>query len=166
MLGKDICTFFSGDHGSFSRSRVRGTQGVRLYTTAQVWVPGGLRGACSGRPESRNLASNHRVAFRGAWAEQDNGQITATAVKRSNTVTIIASSSPRSYSHGPYYVFVDHCHTCVVMTYACMRCVCAPCTYSHGTTAIASQQLCVVHFYARVNLAYTCECVMCVLSDT
>ena len=128
MLGKDICTFFSGDHGSFSRSRVRGTQGVRLYTTAQVWVPGGLRGACSGRPESRNLASNHRVAFRGAWAEQDNGQITATAVKRSNTVTIIASSSPRSYSHGPYYVFVDHCHTCVVMTYACMRCVCAPCT--------------------------------------
>ena len=46
-----------------SRSRPRGTQGVRLYTTVQVWVPGGLRGACSGRSKSRNLASNHGIAF-------------------------------------------------------------------------------------------------------
>ena len=44
--------------GLFSRSRLRGTQGVRPYTTAQVWVPTGLRGACSGRSKSRNLASN------------------------------------------------------------------------------------------------------------
>ena len=29
--------------GLFSCSRMRGTQGTRLYTTVQVWVPDGLR---------------------------------------------------------------------------------------------------------------------------
>ena len=62
--------------GLFSRSRLRGTQGVRLYTTTQVWVPGGLCGAYSGRSNPRNLASNHGVALRGARAEQDNGKPT------------------------------------------------------------------------------------------
>ena len=47
----------------FSRSRLRGTQGARLHT-AQVWVPGGLRGTCSGRSKSQNLSGNHGVAFR------------------------------------------------------------------------------------------------------
>ena len=56
--------------GLFSRSRLRGTQGGRLYTTAQVWVPTGPRGACSGRSKSRNLASNRGVAFRPAIANQ------------------------------------------------------------------------------------------------
>lgn len=28
--------------GIFSPSRLRGTQGARVYTTAQVWVPAGL----------------------------------------------------------------------------------------------------------------------------
>ena len=37
----DICTLFSDAGGSFSRSRLRGKQGARLYTTAQVWVPVG-----------------------------------------------------------------------------------------------------------------------------
>ena len=73
-----------------------------MYTTAQVWVPGGLRGACSGRSKSRNLASDHGVvAFRGARAEQDNGKpacqlFCSTAVKGSNTVTTISPSFPRS----------------------------------------------------------------------
>ena len=72
--------------GLFSRSRLRGTQGAFLHTTVQVWVPGGLRGACSGRSKSRKLASIHGVAFRGAGAEQDNGKPTcqlfcSTAVK-------------------------------------------------------------------------------------
>ena len=62
--------------GRFSRSRLRDTQGARLYTMAQVWIPGGLRGACSGRSKSRNLASNRGVAFREARAEQDNGKPT------------------------------------------------------------------------------------------
>ena len=58
-----ISTLFSGARGSFLRSRLRGTQGTRLYTTALVWVPGGLRGACSGRSKSRNLASKPRGRF-------------------------------------------------------------------------------------------------------
>ena len=59
--------------GLFSRSPLRGTQGARLYTTTQVWVPGALRGACSGHSKSRNLASKHGVAFHGAInkVEQD-----------------------------------------------------------------------------------------------
>ena len=54
--------------GLSPRSQLPGTQGPRLYTTAQVWVPGGLRVACSGRSKSRNLASDRGVAFRGARA--------------------------------------------------------------------------------------------------
>ena len=68
--------FFPALVGIFSRSRPRGTQGGRLYSTGQVWVPGGLRGACSGRSKSRNMAINHGVAFRGARAEQDYGKPT------------------------------------------------------------------------------------------
>ena len=52
-------------------SRVLGCgarRGPRMYTTAQVWVPCGHRGAYSGRSKSRNLASHHGVAFRGASA--------------------------------------------------------------------------------------------------
>ena len=60
----------------FWRSRLRGTLGRRLYTTLQVWIPRGPGGARSGRLNSRNLASNHGVAFRGARAEQDNGKPT------------------------------------------------------------------------------------------
>ena len=45
-----------------------------------------------------------------------------------------------AYSYGHcYYACVDHCYPCLVMVNACMRCVCAPCTDSHGTTAIAQQ---------------------------
>ena len=45
-----------------------------------------------------------------------------------------------------------------VWSYACMRCVCAPCTCSHGTTTFA-QLVSVHHFYACVDIAYIC--VMC-----
>ena len=79
-----ICSLSPVPVSLFSRSRLRGTDGARLYSTAQVWVPGGLRGACSGRSKSRHLASNHGVAFRGARAEQDNGNSTcfcSTAVQ-------------------------------------------------------------------------------------
>ena len=54
----------------FSRSRLRGAQGGRLYTTAQVWVPAGLRGVCFARLKSRNLVSNRGIAFRPARANQ------------------------------------------------------------------------------------------------
>ena len=62
--------FFLPAAGFFSRSRLRGTQGGRLYTTAQVWVPTGFLGACSGRSKSPNLASNRGIAFRPARAHQ------------------------------------------------------------------------------------------------
>ena len=54
--------------GLVSRSRLRGTKGPHLYTTVQVLIPAGLRGACSGRSKSRNLASNRGIAFRPARA--------------------------------------------------------------------------------------------------
>ena len=59
-----------------SRCRPRGHAGARVYTTAQVWVPAGLRGACSGRSQSRNLASNRGEAFRRVRAKQDDGSPT------------------------------------------------------------------------------------------
>ena len=74
------CTFLRlspAPAGLFSRSQMRGTQGPRLYTTAQVWVPGVLRGACSGRSKPRNLTSNHEVDFRRARTEQDNEKTTS-----------------------------------------------------------------------------------------
>ena len=97
--------------GLFSCSQLRGTQGTRLYTTAQVWVSGELCGACSGRSKSRNLASNHGVAFHGARSEQDNRKpahqlYCSTAVKGNNTLTTIALSFPRSYHYGHYYARV------------------------------------------------------------
>lgn len=35
--------------GLFSLSLLRGTQPPPVYTTAPVWVPAGILGACSGR---------------------------------------------------------------------------------------------------------------------
>ena len=59
--------------GLFSRSRLRGMQGVRVYITALVWVPTGLRGACSGSSKSRILADNPGEPFRPTRAKQDDG---------------------------------------------------------------------------------------------
>ena len=59
--------------GLFSRSRLRGTQGGRVYTTSQVWSPVGLRGACSGRSESRLAGYFSRARFQsqtGPWKSQ------------------------------------------------------------------------------------------------
>ena len=63
-------TFSLPAAGLFSRSWLRGTQGTRPYTTVQVWVPAGLHDACSGCSKSRNLASNHGIAFRPGRANQ------------------------------------------------------------------------------------------------
>ena len=59
--------------GRFSRSRLRGLQARRVDTTAQVWVPAGLRGAHSGRSKSRDVASDHGIAFPQARANQIHG---------------------------------------------------------------------------------------------
>ena len=53
-----------------SRSRLRGTQRTRLNTRAQVRTPAEVRGTCSRRSKSRNLASNHGIHFRPVRASQ------------------------------------------------------------------------------------------------
>ena len=55
--------------GLSSRSRLRGTQGARLYTRRKFWAPAGLRGARSGRSKSRFLATSRGIAFRPARAD-------------------------------------------------------------------------------------------------
>ena len=62
--------FSNSAAGLLSRVQLMGKQGVHRYSTAQVWVPAGLHGACSSRPKSRNPASNRGIAFRPATANQ------------------------------------------------------------------------------------------------
>ena len=61
---------FSGGRGFFLVLSSAGHQGGRLSTTAQVWVPAGLCGACSGRSKSRILASKRGIDLRPAKANQ------------------------------------------------------------------------------------------------
>ena len=87
----------------FSRSRLRGTQGARVYSTAQVWAPTGLSGAFSGRSKSRNLASNHGIGFRPARASQDNGNPHFSFLAPpSHARRTLDSSFPCSCSDGNY----------------------------------------------------------------
>ena len=124
---RDQC-FFSGIFAHFSpapvgllsRYRLRRTQGAHLYTTAQVWVPGVLLGAGSGRSKSRNMESNHGVAFREARAEQDKGKpacqlFCCTAVK----ALLGVSHGTTAVAH---QVYVDH--DCVDIACACLFCAC------------------------------------------
>ena len=94
--------------GLLSSSRRRVTQEGHPYTTAQVWVPGGLSGAFSMRSKSRNLSSNRRVAFRRARAEQDSRKPTCQTFcsdkPRHNNTS--ASCFPRSCSDGHHYACV------------------------------------------------------------
>ena len=114
--------------GLFSRSRLRGTQGARLHTTAHVWAPGGLCGACSRRSKLRNLARNHGVAFREARSEQDIGKPTCPPLKRKhdNNTRFQLSS---------------------VLQLRTRRCVCRPllCMCGHDVCVYA---LCVCSVYA------------------
>ena len=78
-----------------------------------LWVPGGLRSACSGRSKLRNMARNHGVAFRGARAEQDNGKPTcqlffSTAVKALSLWQPHNSSLTSSFC-GPLLCVCGHC---------------------------------------------------------
>ena len=53
--------------GLFSSSRLRGTQGARPNTTAQVWALAEVRGTCSG---GSKVASNHGEPFQERTAIQ------------------------------------------------------------------------------------------------
>ena len=127
-------SFFSGIQnfhlpaaGLLSCSRLRGTQGPRLYTTVQVWVQAGLHGACSGRSKSRSLASKHGVAFRGVRADKDNGKPTFQ-------LFFAFIFAPMLYSHAaavrhslqafPVATATDTTYACVDTAYVCVCCVC------------------------------------------
>ena len=69
MLVDQMDYFSPSVEGLSFRPRLRGKQGARVYTTAQVSVPAGLRGACSGIPKSRNLASNREEAFQPSYSQ-------------------------------------------------------------------------------------------------
>ena len=69
-----FCTpLFSSGRGSFLALSAAGHAGGPRVLTAPVWAPAGLRGACSGRSKSRELESNHGIAFRRARASQAHG---------------------------------------------------------------------------------------------
>ena len=63
--------FFSG-RGSFRAILAAGHAGGPLVHKAQVWAPAGPCGVRSGRSRSRELASNHGIAFRRVRASQEN----------------------------------------------------------------------------------------------
>ena len=97
--------------GLSSRSRLRSTQGARLYTTAQNLVPGGLRGACPARSKSRNLGSSCGVAIRGAKA--------ARQWKTDMLADLLHCCQGQQHGNN------NRCHqyACAVMIYACVLCV-------------------------------------------
>ena len=117
--------------GLFSRSRLRGTQGARLYITAQVWVPAGLRGACSGRSKLRNLASNHGIAFRSARPNQ--------AHANPKKVISLVFSRFRSFFHLSLLLFLNY-H------------ISSERLGSHDTTAALQA----FHFVTDTNGAFAC----------
>ena len=54
-----IDVFFSSGSGYFSCSRLRGTQGARPNTPAQVWALAEVRGTCSGVSKSQVTTGRH-----------------------------------------------------------------------------------------------------------
>ena len=118
--------FSPAPDSSLSRSRLPGTQGTLLHTTAHVWVP-----------RAGFIVRVLRVRSHELWqvitgllsaeirAQQDHGTPTCqplTVVNRSNTTTTITSGFPLSHSCGRSFACVNHyCCTCVVMTYTGMR---------------------------------------------
>ena len=95
--------------GLFSRSRLRGTKGPECTLGASLG-PGraprrGLRGACSERSKSRDLASNRGIAFRRARANQPYGNPQNKKKKKSVYISLplflkYHSSRHRIGSHG------------------------------------------------------------------
>ena len=89
-------TRFSLPAAFLSRSWMRGKQGGRVYTTAQVCPPAELRSACSGRSKSLELALLRGTAFPQRRAVQDHRNYTFSAI-RSIAVSHGPSSSQALY---------------------------------------------------------------------
>ena len=101
---------FSSGRGSFlALSVAGGTQGARLYTTARVWVPAGLHGACSERSKSRNscqVATGSLSAGLEPSKTMENPHFSFFALVFAPLLyshgATLASSFPRCHSHGHY----------------------------------------------------------------
>ena len=120
---------FSGDDQAFLlRPRVfpralgcGACEGPGLYTTAQAWVLAGLRGACSGRSKSRELASKSRDCFPPSQGPAEQDDVKPAQKKRDRQVfaccTVYNSShlawspcqlAPRPSLHATAVKFRDH----------------------------------------------------------
>ena len=118
--------------GLYSSSPLRGTQGDRVYTTARVWAPAGLRAASSGRSKSRELPLFHGIGFRRARTKQDDGNPhDLNDPGRFSCVVLCVNSSHHAWSSDHFeprpssrstavtlrvYFFVPRCFVC-----ACVR---------------------------------------------
>ena len=151
-----------------------GHAGARLYTTVQVWVPAGLRGACAGRSKSRNLAGNHGVAFRGAIREpsktMENPRFSFFALFLHSTAVLQFVFAPlRSLQAFPLITAMDtllvrvwtHC-LCVCVLRVRAACVCGSqvyvCVLALGRAPFGTVFLCwytLAHKWKH-RLSYSC----------
>ena len=92
----EFCTFACSVRptaGSFARSRLRGTHGGRLSTRRKFGLRSGSV-ACSGRLNSREPASNHGIALRGARTSQDIGKRTFQLLGGTDNHHYVGESHP------------------------------------------------------------------------
>ena len=121
--------------GLFPCSRLRGMQRDSPNTTAQAWALAGVRGTCSRRSKSRNLASYHgeaseHISHPGPCkpTHRLTKCLTGCAYRSEFCERLALIASAAYYN----YACVDHCYACSVMIYACIRFVCA--LFSYSTT--------------------------------
>ena len=111
-------TFSVPAAGLSSRSRLRGTQGGRLYTRRKFGPRVGS--------VARALCVQSRAIWRvitGSLSVQPEPHKTM----ENPYFSLFAPPNPRSHSHGHYYACVDHYHAGVDIAYAYVCCVCYVC---------------------------------------
>ena len=123
----DILNLFLRRPWVFSRTVGCGHEGGPPVYHGGSLSPGPLRGACSGRSRSRNLASNHGVALRGDRVEQDDGEptcrlICSNSVNALYMVAATVKSSRTSILCGPPLSTCGHC-ICLSVVW-CDSCAC------------------------------------------
>ena len=123
-----IVKLFSYGRGSFLVLSAAGDAGGLRVHTAQVWAPAEVRGTCSGRSKSRNLASNHGVAFRGVRAEQDDGKPTYQPLCPNNTRFKLSPLLQRqTLTTMRAWTTTMRVWTLLMRTYVCCACVTCVC---------------------------------------
>ena len=125
---------FSYDSRPLLALSAAGSQGTRLYTTVQVWIPPGLRGACYGFSKSRNPASNYGIAFRPARVNQAHANpykclfysfspLSAAVFEVPQQPSKVAQ--PRYNSHASTFPLCDSHEWCFCVWVREHACVCA-----------------------------------------